>query len=311
MDEIFEKTKRFIYQNARPIDLFRWQYHFENGTKENVIKSLSAYQNEDGGFGYALEADCWNPTSAPIQTWAATEILKEINWKDKKHLVVQDILRYLESGESFQNGKWVNTISSNNDFPHAVWWGFDGESERKNAENYNPTVCLAGFVLAYADENSRLYSLASSIAREAVETYLKQELLNDMHLILCYVRLMEYCEASNHKNIFDFNALKEKLSIQVHNVICQDKEEWKSNYVCKPSQFLTSQSSLFYEKNREIAEYEHEYILNTQLSDGSWDVAWQWWTDYPKEWAISKNWWKASIAITNINYLRGLEKCLQ
>ena len=63
-----EKAKDFIYRNVRPLDLARWQYLFENGKKEDVFKILAKYQNEDGGLGHALEADCWNPNSSPIQT---------------------------------------------------------------------------------------------------------------------------------------------------------------------------------------------------------------------------------------------------
>ena len=43
----FEKARDFIYRNARPLDLARWQYHFENGSKEAVLKALSYYQNAD------------------------------------------------------------------------------------------------------------------------------------------------------------------------------------------------------------------------------------------------------------------------
>ena len=57
----FKKAREFMYRNARPLDLARFQYHFENGSKEAVINALSYYQNEDGGFGHAVEADCWNP----------------------------------------------------------------------------------------------------------------------------------------------------------------------------------------------------------------------------------------------------------
>jgi hypothetical protein len=66
--EDYMKIKNWIYRNGRPIDLARWQYHFENVTKDNVITALAAYQNPDGGFGHGLEADSWNPNSSPIQT---------------------------------------------------------------------------------------------------------------------------------------------------------------------------------------------------------------------------------------------------
>lgn len=57
MKEIVQKAKNFIYRNARPLDFARWQYHFENGRAEDAINVLSHYQNEDGGFGHALEPD--------------------------------------------------------------------------------------------------------------------------------------------------------------------------------------------------------------------------------------------------------------
>ena len=76
-----EKAREFIYRNARPLDLARWNYLFENGNKENVLRILASYQNEDGGFGHGLEPDCWNPNSSPVQTWVATEIIKEVAFK--------------------------------------------------------------------------------------------------------------------------------------------------------------------------------------------------------------------------------------
>ena len=114
----FDAIRRWMHRNARPLDLARWQYHFESGSAEAVLQSLSAYQNEDGGFGHGLEADCWNPASAPMQTWAAACILRELN-APKEHPIVAGILRYLGSGAHFVDGLWQGAIPSNNDFPHA------------------------------------------------------------------------------------------------------------------------------------------------------------------------------------------------
>ncbi|HAQ41451.1 MAG TPA: hypothetical protein DCM73_11905 [Clostridiales bacterium] len=66
-----------------------------------------------------MEADAWNPNSSPIQTWAAIELLREIEIEDKSHPLVIDILRYLNSGRDFSDGKWLNTIETNDNFPHA------------------------------------------------------------------------------------------------------------------------------------------------------------------------------------------------
>lgn len=152
----FETARNFIYKNARPLDIARWKYLFENGCREDVLLALAVYRNEDGGFGDALEPDCWNPNSSPLQTWAATEIIKEIKLDDKQHSVIQGILTYLSSGKDLNGHIWANTILSNNAYPHAEWWDFRPDEER----SYNPTACLSGFLLKFADSDSALYSMA-------------------------------------------------------------------------------------------------------------------------------------------------------
>ena len=74
--------------------------------------------------------------------------------------------------------------------------------------------------------------------------------------------------------------------------------------MCKPSQFMISRDSEFYPDNRDIAEYECEFIQNTQLADGSWDIPWSW-SEYPEAWAVSKNWWKGNNIVLNLLYLKG------
>lgn len=111
--------ERWMYRNARPLDLARWRFYFEQGGAEEVLKALAAYQNEDGGFGHALEADSWNPGSAPIQTATAIERLLELPLKGSEHPVIQGILMYLDSGADFENGRWKLAVPSNDRYPHA------------------------------------------------------------------------------------------------------------------------------------------------------------------------------------------------
>ncbi|MFO7612998.1 MAG: hypothetical protein R6W99_11075 [Clostridia bacterium] len=299
----FEKARTYIYRNARPLDLARWQYHFENGGKDAVLKALAVYQNEDGGFGHALEPDSWNPNSSPIQTWAATEILKEIGFTDNSHPIIKGILRYLASGQDFSGHFWHSTVLSNNDYPHAPWWHTDSESISHN--DYNPTACLAGFIIRFADKNSPLYTLGCRIVKEACDSYLGQGLLNDMHTGLCYVRLMQYCEEAGIGDLIDLLAFKEKLLLQVKSGITQNTAEWETSYICKPSQFFNSRDSIFYADNKEIAKYECEHIVKTQLEDGSWNIPWGW-KGYHEEWAVARNWWKSNGIIINMLYLKGI-----
>jgi hypothetical protein len=300
--EQFDVVKKWMYRNARPLDIARWKYHFESGSKEDVLTALSAYQNPDGGFGYALEADSWNPNSSPIQTWCATEVLNELNILSKDNPIIKGILSYLDSGKDFKDGYWYAEIPSNNDYPHAPWWSFD---ENVIGEwGYNPTICLVGFILYFSERHSHLYEKAKQIAVRAVGEFLKKEHLKDMHELLCFIRLWEYCERAQLTDLVDMDGLRQRIIENVREAITKNIQEWKTSYVCKPSQFLLSPNSIFYVDNKEIAHDEVDYIIKSLNYDGSWNVNWSW-HSYPEEWAISKNWWKANQTIINLRYLQG------
>jgi hypothetical protein len=301
----YERARAFIYRNARPLDLARWQYHSEGGGQATVLTALAAYQNDDGGFGHALEPDAWNPNSSPIQTWAATETLREIDFTDTSHPIIQNILRYLESGRDFEGKFWYNTVRSNNDYPHAPWWHTESDSTCHN--DYNPTACLAGFIIRFAEKDCNLYQLACRIAKEAYDAYFGQDLLGDMHTAGCYIRLWEYCSEVGATDVIDLSSLKERLLKQVKNSITENTAEWETGYICKPSQFFNSYSSIFYNDSKEIADYECDFIVKSQLADGSWTIPWGW-ADYPEEWVVAKNWWKGNGVILNMLYLKGMEK---
>jgi hypothetical protein len=146
------------------------------------------------------------------------------------------------------------------------------------------------------------------IAKTAVNKYLLGELLNDMHESLCFIRLMEYCERANKQDLFDITLLKRKLQDQVRKLLTRDTEQWKTNYVCKPSQFLNSPRSPFYAENKDLVDYEIAHIIGTKNESGVWDITWKWGM-YKKEFAISENWWKANLVIVNMLFLRGFD-CL-
>lgn len=294
-----EKASAFIYRNARPLDLARWRFHFEGGSREAVLRALSCYQNQDGGFGHALEADSWNPNSTPIQTFAAAEILREIGFSDGEHPILRGMIRYLAGGNAFDGQFWHGTVESNNEYPHAPWW----HAESGGRESYNPTAYLAGVLVRFAGRGSTAYELGCRIAREAFEAYEAGGTQDEMHLVACYAALLEFLREAGEREILDLRALEEKLREDVRGCITQDTKRWGKDYVCKPSQFIRSQKSCFWEENRELADYECEFIRNTQLEDGSWEIPWSW-AGYEEEWPVAKNWWKGNGVIKNMLYLR-------
>lgn len=303
MSSTFEKAKQFMYRNARPLDLARFQYHFENGSKEAVINALSYYQNTDGGFGHAVEADCWNPNSIPLHSDTACGIIREIDFEDAEHPVIRKLLKWYESGECFNGKTWAVAVPSTNNYPHAFWWHSDNDSNCY--DNYNCTAQSVGFIVRYAKPNSKLFDLGIRIANEAIEAF-SQKKITDAHTCACYISMKDYIEKAGATDLIHYDSLKNILHESVNELIVSDSLRW-GEYVCKPSQFLSSKNSEYYSDNKEISDYECDYIINSQLADGSWDISWSW-NDFPDEWAISKNWWKGHGIILNLLYLKGFEK---
>lgn len=301
---VFEKARTFMYRNARPLDLVRFQYHFEGGSKEAVMNVLSYYQNEDGGFGHAVEEDCWNPNSIPLHSNTAGDIIREIDYEDADHPVIQGLLAWYAGGEHFDGKTWAVTVESNNDYPHAPWW--HTESASSCHTDYNGTAEIAGFIARYAKKDSDTFQLGVRVANEAVAA-LSPEEIRDMHMCACYIHMAEFFEKRNVTEYIPYRELKEKLHRSVNKLIEKDTSKW-GGYVCQPHCFFDSKKSEYYPENREIADYECGHIIDTQLADGSWEIPWQW-QDYPDEWAVSRNWWKGQRIIENLLYLKGFGKC--
>lgn len=300
----YEKIRKWIYKNARPLDLARWKYHFEGGSKEDVLLSLSAYQNDDGGFGHGLELDCWNPNSNPMQTWKATDILKEIDGCENDSKVTEGILRFLDSDKFFVDGYWNAVIPSNNDYPHAPWWSY---YEGANKDwGCNPSVSLAGFVILTANRTSSIYKRAELLIKECTSEYINGGLLESMHESKCFVQLYDYLMKSK-TNIIDLDKLKSKLIDQVNYCVCRDVSKWKTEYVCRPSFFINGKDSIFYKDNKEVLNRELNFIIENLNDEGTWNINWNW-NQYEKQWVLSENWWKAEIIINNLILLRNFGK---
>ena len=72
------RAAEFLYKNARLLERRRFEFHFRQGGREAVLRSLEAYRHPDGGFGNGLEPDKRVPDSQPIDQEFALHILHQI-----------------------------------------------------------------------------------------------------------------------------------------------------------------------------------------------------------------------------------------
>lgn len=301
--DAYNEIRSWMYRNARPLELALWKLNFENGSRETVADLLAFYQNEDGGFGNVLEPDCWNPESSPYTTMIAIGILRGIGFVDAGHPMLQGIFRYLESGAYSDENGWHFGIASNDQFPRAPWWTYD---EAVNAvQDMGITAALCGFILRYGEKKSAVYERAAGYVDRILVKIKDTEDFGEMGAGGLGI-LVQDIEDSGLTSRFDCQFIKPLLTGLADRLMERNPEKW-AYYTPRPSEFIPSPDSRLYRGNEEIVEKELDYLIDTRNPGGVWNITWTWFDlgeRYPKEFAISENWWMAGKAIERMRFLR-------
>ena len=161
----FMRLRKLVHRSARPLDFTKWKYLFENGSCEEFLSVLSSYQNEDGGFGYNIECNNWNPNSSPYTVCIALDYLDTAGdyVSNIKNKMVMGIIKYLASGTYLSENGWVGMqgIPTNNDFAHLPWFHYD--PKKATEADIGLTKRLSDFLLKYADKSSDIYQKAADL----------------------------------------------------------------------------------------------------------------------------------------------------
>ncbi len=263
----FEKMRRWVWRNARPLELALWRCLYENASKNEVILALSAYQNEDGGFGHGIDCDCWNPESSPYNTMHALRLLRLVGITDTSLPIIKRLIAYLEATPYRDDMGWVFSIPSNLKVPHAIWWEYD--KERNALETPGVTAPICGFALRYVPHDASFYKLAKELTVGLLNYLDTNPNFGDMG-IAGYRVLLEDIEAAGLVSEF---------------CGAEKWERYKAQIGAEKEMFEDDDSPL--------------------LPEGVWDIPWEWYNGgkYPDEWAVSKNWWKSRRCIERLSVL--------
>ncbi|MFF2438724.1 hypothetical protein [Streptomyces sp. NPDC058107] len=110
------RAEQFIWLTARVLEQRRFAHHFLAGGADAVETALTAYLNEDGGYGHALEPDLRGPVSQPLHTAHALNVLDSIG--RCSGLRVERICRFL-TDVSTKEGALPALLPSQRDYPAA------------------------------------------------------------------------------------------------------------------------------------------------------------------------------------------------
>jgi hypothetical protein len=135
------RAARFVWQNARVLEQRRFRHHFQTPDREGILTALAAYATDDGGYGFALEADGRGPSSQPLHVDFALKVLAEIGGITPD--IADRICGYLASVSRADGGLPV-VHEGIGDNPRAPWWVVDEGTDGALI----PTASVVGLLLA-------------------------------------------------------------------------------------------------------------------------------------------------------------------
>ena len=172
-------------------------------------------------------------------------------------------------------------------------------------ENIGVSAGIVSFILQFSNQDSQIYQKALRIADKLMEKLRSPENLGEMG-VGGYIALIDVLHKLNITDRFDLAFLSEKVKQLVNDAIERDASKW-GLYGKRPADFIRSPESEFYEGNEEILQRELDYTVDTRVEKGVWGITWSWFDNnekYPKEFAMSENWWKAAVAIEKVRLLK-------
>jgi hypothetical protein len=141
MDDIFAAGDRFLLTHARLLERRLFATCFLGQPATHVIDALRGYQNDDGGFGHALEPDVRCPASLPIYVEIAFQALATAGTVDADMIGRACDFLARAAGNCGTDGAVPLAFPVIEDFPRAAHW-----TEWTFQPGLNPTAGLVGLL---------------------------------------------------------------------------------------------------------------------------------------------------------------------
>jgi hypothetical protein len=259
MNKTLELSTNFIWKNARLLERAIFEFHFLDGSSAHVLEILRTYQNEDGGFGHALEPDLRAPDSHPLFAEFGLRTLYDCKLRDTE--LTYRVCDFISSHADLKQG--IPMI-----FPSAQL--YPQASHMNNPSVYQPSFERLTSLVGLATWQGVYHPWLQGAAETCLE-HLSKTRYTDAHTILNAFCLLE--SLSSERNV---DQLFEKLS----------DELFKANYFCvdvpirtyglTPLSFAPSPDSYCRRIFSDSLIEDHLTDLEAhQDEDGGWPILWE------------------------------------
>jgi len=299
--EALERAVAYLRGEARPLECALYEYHFEDGSRTNVLAALATYQNTDGGFGHALDPDMRTPASSVLATTIALGILREIGaTEDTPGLPAA--LTYLMDSYDVARERWPIVPPEVEDAPHAPWWTYDGTEEAFGHFWANPRAS----VVSYLWQFRRL--VPSPFVESALESIFDEVMRYpqhmEMHDLACVVDLLETPGLPEET----YQGLLDKLLRALPRTVTLDPAQW-GDYNLKPLDVVQSPDSpLVAAFDPALLETNLDYDIERGPADGVWGPTWSWDFVDADAWAAAEREYKGILTLRKLKTLRAFDR---
>lgn len=289
--EAFARARRFVETKARPLEVARMRFHFDSAPEDAVVAELTKFQNDDGGFGNALEPDLRAHESSALATSIAFQLIRETG-RTLFESTASSAVDYLRNTFDRAKGMWQIVPRSAEDSPHAPWWNQSGREGAFESFSLNPTAELLGYLCDYRDSPSR--PLIAVVSSKILDHIGRLETI-EMHEFLCCKRLAETDDLDP--------AFREQLLGCLHELleatVSTDSSQW-AGYGLRPLQVADRPDSPFFEALRDAVQQNLDYEISTQQDDGMWAPGWSWGDQFPDEWEKARLDWAGVLTVDRL-----------
>jgi hypothetical protein len=294
--EAAQRAKSYLMAHGRGVDKRLYEFHFEGGSKDDMVEASGAFQNDDGGFGKALEPDLRTNASSAIATQHGFNYLAEVG-ADEDTRPAGRAIEYLLLTYDAERSVWPIIPPEVEDAPHAPWWSYEESADNFGDFLVNPRAALVGHLHHYASlvPEDFLVKITSEVLHH-METMPDHEM--NMHDLYCYLTLAESLQRPAQ------DAVITKLAKVVAGSVENDPNKW-SEYNLKPLAVAQSPDSLLASVLEPKAlDLNLDFEISRQSEDGSWPLSWSWEFIDEAAWAQAEKDWKGHHIVQILKTLR-------
>ncbi len=262
----FDRASEFVQRVGRPLEQAQLRYYFGDGTVDEVLGELSKFQNDDGGFGHAMEPDIRMPNSSPLCSSVAFQVLRELEVSDD-HEIVHSAIGYFANSYQPKIGGWDPTGPEVDDYDRAPWWDYSPiEGRLTPLKVANPGAEICGYLKLFgADSNSDI--AVDTIVEDQLDLFFNLPNEIELHALMCFMRMAEMLPGDVAERMLSKLVRASRLAVS------DNAEDWKG-YGGRPLWVAPAPSSLLASEFSASVEKQLDFEIESQNAEGGWLPFW-------------------------------------